>query len=336
MGAGGTMGMRFICCLVSFFLLIAANGPPALGQTDRGANKSETTIRIEVNYVLVNVTVLDPFGRVITGLDKENFRIFEDGKEQEIYKFSKGDAPASIGLIVDVSGSMQDKIEKVRTAVSLFLRTCNPQDEFFLVTFGNGAAGLSEDFTNNTTVINDAMLRAKVGGRTALLDAIYLGLARMKNARRKYRPDDLDVAGNPFPTAKRALIVISDGGDNHSRYNTGAVENFLKEADTELYAIGIFNSAGRRPTPEETSGPELLQKLSEMTGGRFFEAESKDLPDIMAVLGHELRSQYVLMYRPANEKHDGQWRKIKVKVVPPKGMPPLKAYAKSGYYAPKN
>jgi Ca-activated chloride channel family protein len=165
------------------------------------------------------------------------------------------------------------------------------------------------------------MLYTTAKGRTALLDAIYLGLSEMRGAR------------NP----KRALLIISDGGDNHSRYNERDIKNFVKESDVQIYAIGIYNPLGYRPTNEEVNGPTLLSELTELTGGRVFNVENLgDLPDVATKIGMELRNQYVLGYRPSNHTHDSKWRKIKVKLRAPKGLPPLNVYSKTGYYAPSH
>ncbi len=276
-------------------------------------------IRADVDLALVNVTVTDPFNRLVTGLDADNFRVFEDNVEQEVVTFSSEDVPISIGVIFDFSGSMSNKIDKSREAALEFFKTANPQDEFFLVTF-NERAELTSTFTNSVEDLQSRMMVTAPHGRTALLDAIYLGLSQMRGAR----------------NAKRALLILSDGGDNHSRYNENDIKRLVKEADTQLYAIGIFDPLGyRNRTPEELNGPTLLSEITELTGGRVFAVEHlSDLPDIATKIGMELRNQYVLGYKPSNHIHDARWRKIKVKLRPPKGLPPLNVYAKTGYYAP--
>jgi len=276
-------------------------------------------IRADVDLALVNVTVTDPFNRLVTGLDQDNFRVFEDNVEQEIVTFSSEDVPISIGVIFDFSGSMSNKIDKAREAALEFFKTANPQDEFFLVTF-NERAELTSAFTNSVEDLQSRMMVTAPHGRTALLDAIYLGLSQMRGAH----------------NAKRALLILSDGGDNHSRYNENDIKRLVKEADTQLYAIGIFDPLGyRNRTPEELNGPTLLSEITELTGGRVFAVEHlNDLPDIATKIGMELRNQYVLGYKPSNHVHDARWRKIKVKLRPPKGLPPLSVYAKTGYYAP--
>jgi Ca-activated chloride channel homolog len=276
-------------------------------------------IKADVDLALVNVTVTDPYNRLVTGLEPDNFRVFEDNTEQEIVSFSSEDVPISIGVIFDFSGSMANKVDKAREAALEFFKTANPQDEFFLVSF-NERAELSSTFTNSVEDLQSRMMLEAPKGRTALLDAIYLGLSEMRGAH----------------NAKRALLILSDGGDNHSRYNENDIKRLVKEADTQLYAIGIYDPLGyRNRTPEELNGPSLLAEITELTGGRVFAVEHlNDLPDIASKIGMELRNQYVLGYRPSNHVHDARWRKIKVKLRAPKGLPPLTVYAKTGYYAP--
>jgi len=276
-------------------------------------------LHIDVNLALVTVVVTDPYNRLVLGLDPDNFHVFEDNVEQEITNFSSEDVPISIGVIFDCSGSMSNKLGKAREAVAEFFRTANPEDEFFLVSF-NERAELTSSFTNSVEDLQDRMMFTSSKGRTALLDAIYLGLSQIRAAH----------------NAKRALLILSDGGDNHSRYQERDIKRLVREADTQLYAIGIFDSLGYRSrTPEELNGPSLLSEITEMTGGRVFVAENlNDLPDIATKIGLELRNQYVLGYRPSNKAHDGRWRKIKIKLRAPRGLPPLSVYSKNGYYAP--
>ncbi len=304
--------------LLGFPTLAQVTGPLTPKGPPEQARSFGKAIRTEVALALVNVTATDFDGRLVTGLEKENFRVFEDGMEQEIVTFSSEDVPISIGLVFDMSGSMSDKVEKARQAAVQFLRTANPRDEFFLVSFGDHAE-LTSRFTSNVGELQNAMLYTAARGRTALLDAIYLGLSEMRGAR----------------NSKRALLIISDGGDNHSRYTESDIRNLVKEADCQLYSIGLFDANDRGRSLEELYGPTLLSEITQLTGGRVFPVTSlNDLPDIAAKIGLELRNQYVLGYKPGNARHNGAWRKISVKLAPPKGLPPLKVYAKTGYYAP--
>jgi len=253
----------------------------------------------------------------VTGLEQENFRVFEDNTEQEIVRFTSEDVPISIGVIFDMSGSMSDKIEKSRLAAVQFFRTANPQDEFLLVNF-NDRAQLASNFTGSVEELQNHLMFTAARGETALLDGIYLGLSEMKGAR----------------NTKKALLIISDGGDNHSRYSETDIRRYAREADVQIYAIGLFDPNGG-PTTEEQMGPSLLADLTQMTGGRAFAVNNlKDLPDVATKISMELRNQYVLGYRPSDHNRDGKWRKIKIKLRPPKGLPPLTVYAKTGYYAP--
>jgi Ca-activated chloride channel family protein len=284
-------------------------------------HKPAQNIHIDVELVLVNVTVTDPYGRMVVGLDPDNFRVYEDKVEQEVLTFSSEDVPITIGVIFDFSGSMANKIGKAREAAVQFFKTANPQDEFFLVSF-NERAELTNAFTNNIEDLQSSMMLMAPKGSTALLDAIYLGLSQMSGAN----------------NTKRALLIISDGGDNHSRYNESEIKRLVKEANTQLYAIGIFDPLSyRERTPEELNGPSLLSEITEMTGGRVFAVENiNELPDVATKIGVELRNQFVLGYRPSNKTHDGRWRKIKIKLRVPKGLPSLSVYSKTGYYAPNH
>lgn len=276
-------------------------------------------LHLEVELALVNVTVTDPYDRLVTGLEPENFRVFEDNVEQEIVSFSSEDIPVSIGIILDFSGSMANKTGKAKQAALQFLKIANPQDEFFLVGF-NDRAQLLSSFNHNVEDLQSRMLLASATGKTALMDAIYLGISQMHAAN----------------NGKRALLIISDGGDNNSRYNEKDIKRLVREANTQLYSIGIFDQLEYRSrTLEELNGPTLLNELTDLTGGRSFAVENpNDLPDIAAKIATELRNQYVPGYRPSHKAHDARWRKIKVKLRTPKGLPPLTAYAKTGYYAP--
>jgi Ca-activated chloride channel family protein len=276
-------------------------------------------LQVDVNLVVVNVTITDPYDRIVTGLEETNFQVFDEKVEQKIAAFSTEDAPISVGLIFDSSGSMSDKIEKSKEAALQFFKTSNPQDEFMLINFSE-RPNLVSGFTSKFENLQDRMLFVKSGGKTALLDAIYLGLSEMKKAT----------------TNRKALLVISDGGDNHSRYTENDIKKAVKEADVQIYVVGIFEPlASRSRTPEEAGGPGLLAGLAETSGGRMFSVEDpNELPDIAEKISIELRNQYVLGYRPSNLVRDGRWRRIKVKLSPPKGLPPLQVYARTGYYAP--
>jgi len=273
-------------------------------------------LKVDVDLVLVPVTITDPMNRLVTGLEKENFQLFEGSSAQEIRSFSSEDAPVSLGVIFDSSGSMSSKMDRAKEAVVEFFKTANPQDEFFMITFSDEPEEVT-DFTNSVDEIQNKLVFAVPRRRTALLDAIYMGLSKMRQAK--------------YP--KKALLIISDGGDNHSRYTENEIKAMVKEADVMIYAIGIYDRYAS--ATEERLGPQLLSEITELTGGRAFTIDNpNDLGDVATKIGVELRNQYVLGYRPNKVVRDGKWRKIKVKLLPPKGLPPLRVYARTGYYAP--
>jgi len=273
-------------------------------------------MKVDVDLVLVPVTITDPMNRLVTGLEKENFQLYEGNSEQEIKSFSSEDAPVSLGVIFDSSGSMSSKMDRAKDAVVEFFKTANPQDEFFMITFSDEPETVC-DFTNSVDEIQNKLVFAVPRRRTALLDAIYMGISKMREAK--------------YP--KKALLIISDGGDNHSRYTENEIKSLVKEADVMIYAIGIYDRYAS--AIEERLGPQLLSDITELTGGRAFTIDNpNDLADVATKIGVELRNQYVLGYRPAKIARDGKWRKIKVKLLPPKGLPPLRVYARTGYYAP--
>jgi Ca-activated chloride channel family protein len=300
-----------------------------LGQSgSRDAAKDTTAFRADSTLVLVPVSVTDPSNRYVLGLEKEDLRLFEDGVEQKVTHFSNEDAPLSIGLLVDTSGSMGAKLETSRRAVAEFLKTLNTADEAFLVQFSDQAQ-LAVPLTGDAGAIESSMTSATSGGLTALLDAVNMGLLEMKRAK------------NP----RKALLIISDGGDNNSRYTSTQISDLVREADVQVYAMGVFepslsfglssgSRSGRLGTAE-LDGPRLLSAIADQTGGRALAATNlRDLPGIAERIGIELRNQYVLAYSPQNPSRDGKYRKIEVKLQQPKGLPALKARWRLGYYAP--
>jgi Ca-activated chloride channel homolog len=288
---------------------------PATRPMDPALDAHSVPLKKDVDLVLVPVTITDTMGRIVVGLDKANFEIFEGKQQQEIRHFSSEDGPVSLGIIFDMSGSMKDKLDRAEDAVTEFCRVANPQDEFFLVTFSD-SPHLAVDFTSRVEEVQNAMTLSIAKGRTSMLDAIYLGLTKMREA--KYQ--------------KKALLIISDGGDNRSRYTENEIKSLVKEADVSLYAIGIYDRNFR--TPEELMGPQLLHELVGLTGGRDFALDNvNDLPNVAESIGTELRNQYLLAYRPETTLHDGKWHKIKVRIRSPRGWPYLLINAKSGYYA---
>ena len=302
--------------IVTFILAncAAAAHPHALQQRPQPEGKPQ--IRVEVDLVQDNVTVTDAYGRIVTGLKKSDFHLYEDGIEQEITNFSEEDVPVSIALVLDVSGSIGQKMPIIRTGAVEFLRNGNPRDEFMAVGFRNSPLLLSP-FTSDPDTLESNMLYLTSHGMTALYDGVYLALQQMHTAH----------------NGRRAIILISDGGENHSRYNEKQILRVFEEADTQFYAIGVF---GGGATPEEAFGPTLLKELADRSGGRFFSGGPNRIPDIVQRIGDELRTQYVLAFHPANHPHDGRWHKLQVKLDVPRGLPPLNVYARTGYTSPKN
>jgi Ca-activated chloride channel homolog len=294
---------------------IAARSKPAPAEQA----SSHTNLRVDANLVLVPVTVCDPSNRPVTGLEKEHFRIFDDKVEQTVTHFAMDDEPLAVGLVFDTSGSMGNKLRRSRMAASAFFKTANPEDEFFLVEF-NDRPKLVTGLTQDIEDIQNQLTFSESKGRTALLDAIFLALHEMKKSTKN----------------RKALLIISDGGDNSSRYTVTEVRNLVRENDVLFYAIGIYEPySSRGRTPEELAGPGLLNEFAEQTGGRHFPVEDAgELPDIAAKISVELRNRYVLGYSPTDKQRDGRYHHVQVKLAQPHGLPPLRAYWRLGYFAP--
>jgi Ca-activated chloride channel homolog len=274
-------------------------------------------IHTQTELVMVPVTITDEMNRPVIGLDQGNFQVFENKKAQEIKNFSSEDSPISVGFIVDTSGSMSYKLERARDAVIQFCETANPQDEFFMITFADQPV-LASDFTNRTEEIENDLLAVRSHGRTSLLDAIYMGVRRMRDAR----------------YARKALVILSDGGDNHSRYTEHDVMSAIKESDLLIYSVGIYERYFA--TQEEMLGPELLRSVSSLTGGQSFTlSDVNDMPAVTKTIGTQLRHQYMLAYEPQSKANDGKWHKISVKLLLPKKLHNYFFHidARTGYYA---
>lgn len=282
-------------------------------------NPPEATFKSSSNLVVIPVSVTDASNRFVLNLQKEDFQVFEDGVEQTIAHFSGEDAPLSVGLAFDESGSMDLKLRRSREAAAQFLKTMNGDDEAFLVEFSDKAK-VSVPFTSKPADIENALAISQPGGLTAMLDAVDASLKEMKKAK------------NP----RKAIVIVSDGGDNNSHYTAQQIESLVREADVEIYAMGVFEPVfGLGLSTEEVSGPKLLSELATQTGGRAFAATlSSDLPAVAARIAIELRNQYVLAYYPQSQVHDGKYRKVEVKLAQPKGISTLKAHWRTGYYAP--
>lgn len=305
-----TSALIFACSLV-----FQTDGPitPRV-RTVAEATLPRADLRVDVPLALIPVHVTTELGAGVTTLTRENFRVFEDGVEQTITQFASEDAPVSIGLLFDSSGSMRNKIRKSAEAAAAFFRTANADDEFFLVEF-NEHPKLTVPFTRNSETIYQHILRSHPLGRTSLLDAIHMALTEMKDAR----------------SLRKAIVIFSDGGDNRSRYTEGEIKAAMREADVQVYSMGIFDPDDQpKRTPEEKNGPRLLADLAEETGGRHFSIGNlEDLPAVCERIGNELRNQYIIGYAPSNPD-DPSFRHVKVTVSAP-GMPPLRVYHRQGY-----
>ncbi len=315
--------MRISRVAISMLAALTLQAQVSITPRSKGPKKNEDTLppsanlRVDTNLVLIPVSVSDPLNRPVTGLEKENFRLFEDKQERTITTFAMEDEPVAVGLVFDTSGSMGDKLRQSRLAAHTFLQSSNPEDEFFLVEFDN-APRLAVPLTSDPGAIENQLVFQKSKGSTALLDALMLALHEMRKSKKN----------------KKALLLITDGGDNNSRYSEAEVKNLLTESDCLVYAIGVFevNMAGR--TPEEAAGGDLLTKIAESTGGRLYPASANDLSDTAQKIGVDLRNRYVLGYQPASQQRDGRYHRVQVVVVPPRGLPPLRAHWRVGYYAP--
>ncbi len=277
-------------------------------------------VRIKTDLVTLTLTVTDLFGRYVSGLNKNAFAITDNSQDQEITFFSDSDAPVSVGILFDVSGSMSgDKIIKARRALSRFIATSHPSDEYFLIAF-NSKAQLLLDRTRDGDAVLQKLSLVQPKNNTALYDAVYLGIEKVTRGTHN----------------KRALLIISDGQDNASRYNFGEVRRLLKESDVVAYSVGIIDK-GDASSALGMQGQAFLDEISSVTGGKsFYPQTDVEMDEIFERIALELRHQYSIGYIPKDFQPDGKWRKIKVKVKPPRGLPRLTVRARDGYYATPN
>ena len=280
----------------------------------------QNVVKVNTDVVTLTVTVTDQYGRYVSGLNQNAFKVFDDKAEQEITYFSDDDSPVSVGIVFDVSGSMSgEKVGRARQALSRFIETSHNSDEYFLIGF-NDRAQLLLDKTRDGDAVLNKLTFITTRGQTALYDACYLGVEKVQRG------------AHP----KRAIILISDGQDNDSRYTFGEVRRLLKESDVVLYGIGILG--GSDPgSPLGMEGQSILDELSSVSGGKaFFPNSSAEMDEIFERIALELRHQYSIGYKPKNFANDGKWHKLKVKVTPPRGLPRLFVRSRDGYYAVTN
>ncbi len=316
----GFVARGVACILLSSLGAVGGEPQDQVGTAAREAYPSSTTIVVHSDLVQIPVTVLDGSGRVVFGLEKEHFTLYEDKVQQVITHFAAEDAPASVGLVFDTSDSMGPRMNKAHEAVEALLRNANPADEFFLVQFSNQAR-VAVGMTSDKDEISRRAASLRVGGSTALLDAVTLAMDQMKSAR----------------YMRKVIVIISDGDDNSSRCSVSDLKKAVREGDVLIYAMGITDSVdySRSVPREKLMGSALLNEIAVQTGGRLFEVrELKQLPDIAAKISGWLRNQYVLGYAPENAQRNGEYRRVQVKLTKPKGFPRLHAFWRLGYYAP--
>lgn len=310
---------NFFGCLLllTFFGLVTVFAQAPTPTPPPVEDRDEKPISVTTDLVTLTLTVTDSFGRYVSGLDKKAFTIIDNDKEQELTFFSDQDAPVSIGIIFDVSGSMsKDKILKARNALERFINTSHPNDEYFLIAF-NTRAQLLLDRTRDGNAVLDKLSLVQPKNNTALYDAVYLGTERVTRGAHQ----------------KKALLIISDGQDNSSRYNFGEVRRLLKESDVTIYSVGILGG-GDAGSMLGMQGQSFLDELSGVTGGKsFYPSTNVEMDELFERIALELRHQYSVGYTPKDFAPDGKWRKVKVRVKPPRGLPRLTVRSREGYYA---
>lgn len=309
-----------------FLILILLGGTfAAFAQTPEPTTpeqeeESDEPISVKTDLVTLTLTVTDLYGRYVSGLNKNAFTVFDGNEEQEITFFSDVDAPISVGVLFDVSGSMSgEKIGKARKALERFINTSHPSDEYFLIGFNNRAQ-LLLDRTRDGDAVLQRLTLVQTKGNTALYDACYLGVERVTRGTRQ----------------KKAMLIISDGQDNSSRYNFGEVRRLMKEADVTVYAVGIMDG---RDAGSITGmqGQAFLDELTSVTGGKaFYPQTDVEMDEIFERIALELRHQYSVGFTPKDFTPDGKWHKVKVKVKPPRGISRLTVRTREGYYATPN
>jgi Ca-activated chloride channel family protein len=298
------MPLQFVTLLLS-----------ALLATPHASERHQSPVKIDVNLVLVNAAVTDSDGRTVTGLEKDRFQVWEDKVQQEIQYFSAEEVPLSLGVVFDISSSMADKLSVSRDAVIRFLETGNPQDEYALIEF-NSRPRVAQDFTSDIAEFRNRLAFVSPSGSTALYDAVYLGI---ENLRHSHNP-------------RKALLLVTDGEDNHSHYTFADVEELARESNVQLFAIGIAGYTLPTAAKGHKSGQAVLQELVDLTGGQvFFTTDVQKLDDICSKISGSLRNEYIIGYASTNTAKDGKWRRLHLKV---NAASRVSVHARSGYYAP--
>jgi Ca-activated chloride channel homolog len=297
--------------------------PPPPGATPPGQQGDQSQrIRINVDLVVLHATVTDEKGQFVPDLKQESFRVFEDKVEQKISAFSREDAPVTVGLVIDNSGSMREKREQVNAAALAFVKASNPQDETFVVNFNDEYyLDLNEDFTNDTRELNEALSRIDSRGSTALFDAIIGSLDHLKKGHKD----------------KKVLLVVTDGDDDASRKSFAYTVQAAQQSDATIYAIGVFSDEDRKRQKKMVrNSKKQLTTLADATGGvAYFPENLEQVQAICTQVAHDIRNQYTLGYYPTNTAKDGSFRAVQVQLIPPKNRGKLSIRTRTGYYAPK-
>ena len=301
---------------------VIAQETPQTPDQPRKQSNQDFTLSVDVELVQLPISVLDAKGRPVDGLTKDHFQIFEDNALQQIKLFQHEDIPLSLGLVIDNSGSMRNKRERVNSAALSFVRESNPDDETFIVNFDDSAY-LEQDFTGSIGDLIDALDNLDTRGETALYDAVFLSVDHVKAGKKD----------------KKAILLISDGEDNVSKYGFNKVVEALRESKVTLYAIGLLEENDQRgglfKKPPSKKAKEALEKFAEITGGQAYFPKSLDeVEELVKDIAHDLRNHYTVGYTPTNRKLDGSWREVRVKVNPPKNVSKVTVRSKQGYYAP--
>lgn len=301
--------------MASAFSMLAADGGPLATRTST-QQAGGARIRVDVKLVMVPVSVYDGHGRSVTGLVRENFRIYDGERSVPIVSFGRQDQPITVGLIFDCSASMKDKFRNAREAPQYLFQQLNPEDESFLITVADKAA-LKQPLTSDFTRLQNILMFTRPLGSTALVDGVYLGLQQIRKSH----------------NSRRALVVISDGGENSSRYTLHELLEMAMETDTQIFAVGLYDAP---QTLEEAEGPGLMTQLCQRTGGVNFMVHHPDeSQDALTKIGTALHNQYVLGYYQPDTVASGKYQKIRVMLALPPKLPRLSIRARAGYYLPE-
>ncbi|MGH9675681.1 MAG: VWA domain-containing protein [Candidatus Acidiferrum sp.] len=293
------------------------NAQPLPPGQDANAGKQGSTIKVDVNLVVLHTTVIDDRGRFADGLKEENFRVLEDKAEQKLSVFKREDVPVSMGLVIDNSGSMRDKRPRVNEAAITLVEASNKQDEAFVVNFNDDFyLDLDKDFTNSVPELKEALERIDSRGSTALYDAIIGSLDHLKKGSKD----------------KHVLLIVTDGEDNTSHNSLEKTIREIQKTDTVIYTIGLLSQESKKSAKK---AKRALEDISRASGGlSYFPENVEDVHNICEQVAHDIRNQYTLAYYPSNTKRDGTFRNVLVEVIPPRGRGKLVARTRSGYYAP--